>query len=110
MNTLLPIIEILADAKCHADRAEWLLACPIAILRKYDMTIRNRLMHAECAGGLSYLEDLSTVLNATRDPQHGLLSSASHDILFLAGQRLLGWAANVDAYNAAAAGSEPTDL
>lgn len=110
MNELLPIVQMLAEAKTHVERAEWLLSCPIIFLRKYDGTIRNRLEHAGCVGGLSYLHELEVVLTATRDPDTGCLRPNSQDTLFIAGQRLLGWAANVDAYKAAQAGGSPTDL
>lgn len=107
MNELLPIIAELADARTHVARAEWLKACPIAILRKYDGTIRNRLQHAGCTGGLAYLEGVDVVMQATRDPDTGMPAIASQDILFRAGQYLSAWAANRDAYDAAEPDSGP---
>lgn len=106
MNELLPIVAELADARTHVARAEWLLCCPIDILRRYETTICNRLVHAGCNGGLSYLQDLRTVLSRTRCPDTGLFDPAATEIMFLSGQRLLAWAANTDAYNATSA----TDL
>lgn len=116
MNKLLPIIAQLADARTHVARAEWLLTCPIAILRKFDGTIRNRLMHAGCDGGLDYLNALGVALSATRNPDTGMLFGHADEILFLAGQRLLAWSANRDAYDtydgcyADVSGASPTDL
>jgi hypothetical protein len=116
MNELLPIIAQLADAKTHVARAEWLLSCPIAILRKFDGTIRNRLMHAGCDGAFAYLDALGVALSATRNSDTGMLFGHAEEILFLAGQRLLAWAANRDAYDAydgcyaGAADVSPTDF
>lgn len=56
MNPLLPVIEELADTKDDAARARWLLACPLAILITYSMTIRNRLHCAGFVAGINYLE------------------------------------------------------
>lgn len=113
-GTLLPIIAGLAECKTHVERAEWLLACPIHILRKYAFTIRNRLSIASCVGGLSYLEELSTVLHSTRDDGTGMFSRAAEETFFGSGQRLLTWAANRDAYEqydpADYAPSDPTEL
>lgn len=56
MNPLLPIIEELADALDHPTRAQWLLACPLSVLFKYQDTIRNRLQAAFFKDGVDYLE------------------------------------------------------
>ncbi|MCT7662347.1 hypothetical protein [Shinella kummerowiae] len=116
MNELLPIIAQLADAKTHVERAEWLLSCPIAILRKFDGTIRNRLMHAGCDGAFHYLDALGVALSATRNPDTGMLFGHADEILFLAGQRLLAWSAHRDVHDACddcyavASDASPTDL
>lgn len=56
MSDLLPIIEELANAGSHQERARWLLRCPPGYLGKYEMTIRNRLRLAGFLAGVEYLE------------------------------------------------------
>lgn len=97
MNELLPIIAELAEAKSHAARASWLLSCPIVILRRYDMTIRNRLMLAGFSQGLLYLEDLQAVLSRTRNPDSGELVPDATAILFKSGEWLKSEAERLDA-------------
>jgi len=96
-NELLPIIAELADARSHFERARWLLACPIAILRRYDMTIRNRLMLAGFHVGIDYLETIIVGQSATRDPASGLPAAATIEMLSLAGRELVDWAEAQDA-------------
>jgi len=66
MNPLLPIIEQLAEAIDDAARARWLLACPLAILITYSMTIRNRLHCAGFVAGIDYLECELVLARAVR--------------------------------------------
>lgn len=66
MTALLPIIEQLDDARDDQTRAEWLLRCPLQILGKYEMTIRNRLMHAGFHAGIQYVEIELICLRAVR--------------------------------------------
>ncbi|MDW5313747.1 hypothetical protein [Rhizobium sp. PL01] len=87
MSGLLPIIEQLAAAAHHADRANWLLRCPLDILGRYDGTIRNRLMHAGFPAGIGYLDELRTVKCAVRR-EDGQLSLAQTDMLSDAAERL----------------------
>lgn len=56
MNALLPIIEELASARDHGERAYWLLGCPLSILLTYQGTIRNRLQNAFFDEGVAYLD------------------------------------------------------
>lgn len=72
MSLLLPIIEQLADARSDQERADWLLRCPLQILGKYEMTIRNRLHHAGFLAGITYVETELVCLRGTRDG-HGEL-------------------------------------
>lgn len=111
MTELLPIIEELADARAQIQRAEWLLSCPIAILRRYRSTIRNRLMHSGCHAGLDYLDALDAVMSSTRSCQSGLLAPEAADAMFAAGLRLRAWAASADAAaRKPAPGPSDTDL
>lgn len=66
MSNLLPIIEQLDNAKTDAERAAWLLSCPLQILGKYRETIANRLHHAGFQWGLDYLEAEIAGLMAVR--------------------------------------------
>lgn len=81
MTGLLPIIEELANARSHEDRAAWLLSCPFGILRKYDFTIRNRLLNAGFPAGLDYLEVVGLALNSVRDPVTGDFSLKTKELL-----------------------------
>lgn len=96
MSNLLPIIDLLAGARSHRERAEWLLSCPIAILRRYDMTIRNRLMLAGSQGCLVYIEAMRAVMDSTRDAETGLFSPSATEIMRIAGERMLAWADDSD--------------
>jgi len=69
MTNLLPIIEELDTAKTDADRAVWLLSCPLQILGKYRDTIANRLHHAGFQFGIEYLEAEFVGLMAVRGPE-----------------------------------------
>ncbi|WP_085032274.1 hypothetical protein [Ensifer aridi] len=66
MTTLLPIIEELADAPDHATRARWLLAAPLAVIIRDQVTIRRLLSAARFHEGLAYLEAEIAALSATR--------------------------------------------
>lgn len=88
VTELLPIIEALEHAHDHAARAKWLLRCPIDILGRYEMTIRNRLMHAGFPAGLRYLDDIRIMKSAVRR-EDGQLSHAQVDILAVASAQLL---------------------
>lgn len=68
MNQLLPDIEDLANCQTHAERCDWLLRAPLSVLLKYEMTIRNRLMHARFAEGIAYLEAMNAL---SRSPRGG---------------------------------------
>ncbi|MEY9718806.1 hypothetical protein [Sinorhizobium fredii] len=67
MTGLLPIIEQLDDARDNQARADWLLRCPLQILGKYEMTIRNRMLHAGFHAGIRYVEVELICLRAVRD-------------------------------------------
>lgn len=69
MSNLLPIIEQLDRAKTDAERAAWLLSCPMQILGKYRDTIANRLHHAGFQFGIEYLEAELVGLMAVRGPE-----------------------------------------
>lgn len=66
MNALLPIIEELASAHDHAERAEWLLTAPLSVLVTYQFTIRNRLQNGFFAEGVAYLDAELVAARATR--------------------------------------------
>jgi hypothetical protein len=97
MNDLMPIAAQISDARSHVERAGYLLACPIALLRKYDFTIRNRLVIAGDGEGLMYLHRLDTILHQTRDGATGLFSDGALELLMLAGLELQRAAAAADA-------------
>ncbi|WP_313193080.1 hypothetical protein [Shinella zoogloeoides] len=96
MNELLPIIAELADAKSHRERAAWLRSCPIDILRRYDMTIRNRLMHAGFHAGIDYLDRIRTFLQSTRDGETGLFRHGAVQALHASGLLLEDEAERLD--------------
>ncbi|MVA33639.1 hypothetical protein [Agrobacterium vitis] len=50
-------IQLLSDCRTHQHRAQWLLTCPLMVLAKYEMTIRNRLQIAGFHFGVEYLEE-----------------------------------------------------
>jgi hypothetical protein len=64
----LPLIDILADCQTHGERAEWLLACPLAILREHSLSIRIVLQRAGFHPGITYVEAERAALSATRLP------------------------------------------
>lgn len=55
-QALLPIIEELASAASHAERARWLLTAPLSVLVTYAFTINNRLLNAHFPDGVAYLD------------------------------------------------------
>jgi hypothetical protein len=73
MTALLPIIEQLDEAHHDQARADWLLRCPLQILGKYEMTIRNRLMHAGFHAGIQYVEVELICLRAVRGAEGELV-------------------------------------
>lgn len=97
---LLPIIEQLACCRSHSERAAWLLACPLDILRQHDIAIRAELAHTGCVAGLEYLDVVGVVMCATRGPSTGLLTFASAEMLLAAAELLQDWAAKRDGYDA----------
>lgn len=66
MNPLLPIIEELDEAEDDAERAVWLLAAPVSVLLKYEMTIRNRLRSKGFLAGVEYLDCEIAMARAVR--------------------------------------------
>ncbi|MCA1368089.1 hypothetical protein I6F15_11820 [Bradyrhizobium sp. BRP14] len=66
MTTLLPIIEELSEATDHAARARWLLAVPLAVIFRDQVTIRRLLSAGRFHEGLAYLEAEIAALSATR--------------------------------------------
>lgn len=96
MSNLLPIIEQLADAKSHGERARWLLACPVDILGRYDMTIRNRLMHGGFLPGIDYLNDLRVLLSGTRDTVTGVFTERTQASMAAIGGLMLDLAVRMD--------------
>jgi hypothetical protein len=106
MSNLLPIIEQLADARDDSQRVEWLLQCPFGILSRYQMTIRNRLMHAGFIEGIAYLETISVMMASVRSvssgdfrPETKALLAASIENMQAAVRQLAG-----------APAAEPTDF
>lgn len=73
MTALLPIIEQLDDARDDQARADWLLRCPLQILGKYEMTIRNRLQLAGFHAGVQYVEVELICLRAVRGAEGELV-------------------------------------
>lgn len=111
MTELLPIIEQLASASSYAERATWLLRCPLDILGRYETTIRNRLMHVGFAAGISYLDDIRIMKTGVRR-EDGQLSLGQTDILADAANVLIAAAAERDMpiLPAGAPAADPTDL
>jgi hypothetical protein len=66
VSNMLPIVEILADATTNAERAQWLFACPYAVMHREHMTIRRILQGAGLIAGVSYLEAVLSLNNARR--------------------------------------------
>ncbi|MDX0275736.1 hypothetical protein GOC21_17600 [Sinorhizobium meliloti] len=66
MTSLLPIIEELADAPDHAARARWLLAAPLSVLIRDQVTVRRLLASAGFHEGLAYFEAETAALSAVR--------------------------------------------
>ena len=56
MSDMLPIVEIIADAQTHAERAEWLFSCPTKVIDRDHMTIRRILQRAGLIEGVGYLD------------------------------------------------------
>ena len=79
-QVLLPIIEQLADCRTDQERIDWLLACPFAILRKYDFTIRNRMHVAGLAGIDGYLDAVAVAMSATRSAD-GFWRQEQYDLI-----------------------------
>lgn len=68
MTGLLPIIEQLEEAENNAERADWLLRCPIGVLDREHMTVRRLLQAAGLTAGVAYLETMKAYSSATRKP------------------------------------------
>lgn len=68
MSNLLPLVELLADASTHEERAEWLLACPLGVIHREHMAIRRLLQGAGLIAGVAYLESVLSMTNARRLP------------------------------------------
>lgn len=66
MSDILPIIEELADAPDHAARARWLLAVPLSVLIREQVTVSRLLSAAGFHDGLAYLAAEIAALSATR--------------------------------------------
>lgn len=96
MNELLPIIAQLAEARTHVERAEWLLSCPIAYLRQYDSTIRNRLYLAGFHIGIAYLDDMRSHMCATRDPATGAFRQETQEVVAALGSMVIAVAERMD--------------
>lgn len=86
MNELLPIIQQLADARNHQERAAWLRSCPIIEMRRHDSTIRNRLQLAGFHAGVSYVDELFVLMCATRDPMTGEFKPATQEAIRVLGE------------------------
>lgn len=83
----LPIFEDFDGAASFGQMADILIKAPPALLGRYDMTLRNRLMHRGFLGGLGYLEIVRTSLNAVRN-EHGTQSDKTRALLEAAAQML----------------------
>ncbi len=68
MSALLPIVEQLADAIDHAERADWLFACPYGVMNREHMSIRVILQKSGLLAGVAYLEAVLSLTNAKRLP------------------------------------------
>ncbi|NTG74495.1 hypothetical protein G6M02_14305 [Agrobacterium rhizogenes] len=75
MSGLLPIVELLADCKTDAERAQWLLSVPQGVIYRDHVAIRAVLRKAQFALGVECLELEFAAINATRSP-HGELPHA----------------------------------
>ena len=110
MSNLLPIIEQLENCGTHLERAAWLRSCPIDILRRYDSTIRNRLMHASFQTGIDYMDDLRVQMSATRDPATGMFTDKTQRAIAVLGDMLATFAEQDDAARAPTPDHTLTDL
>jgi hypothetical protein len=72
MNGLLPIVELLADCKTDAERAQWLLSVPQGVIYRDHAAIRAVLRKAQFTLGVECLEVEFAAINATRLPDGGL--------------------------------------
>jgi len=68
MSVILPIVELLADCKTDAERAQWLFACPSAVLYREDGSIRAILRKAGLQAGIDYLDVELSAMRAVRGP------------------------------------------
>lgn len=68
MSEFLPIIEQLADAATHGERADWLSRCPLGVIHREQVHIRVILNHRRFPEGVAYLDALLSLTNATRLP------------------------------------------
>jgi hypothetical protein len=66
MTSSLPIIEELVDASDHAARARWLLAVPLSVLIREQVTVNRLLSAAGFHDGLAYFAAEIAALSATR--------------------------------------------
>ena len=66
MTGMLPIVELLADAGTHQERADWLFACPYAVMYREHMTIRRILQGAGLLAGVGYLDAVVSLASAKR--------------------------------------------
>jgi len=68
LSDLLPIVELLADASSHEERAAWLFACPLGVIHREHMAIRRLLQKTGLIAGVAYLESVLSMTNARRLP------------------------------------------
>lgn len=66
MTAMVPIVEQLAEAGTHSERAEWLFACPYAVLHREHMNIRRILQCSGLLAGVAYLEAVLSLTCARR--------------------------------------------
>lgn len=93
MSGLLPIVDELADCQTHAERARWLLACPLDLLYSHGLQIRTTVRNAGFPAGAAYIEAEMIGLKAVRDGRgnhkpkiQDMLQRARDGVLSAAGQ------------------------
>lgn len=69
---MLPLVDILADATTHTERAEWLFACPYWVINREHMNIRRILQQSGLLAGVAYLETVQSLTNSRRLPDGSL--------------------------------------
>ncbi|MBW9113138.1 hypothetical protein JNB88_05685 [Rhizobium cauense] len=87
MTAMLPLVDILADAATHAERADWLFRCPYWVIHREHMNIRRILQLSGLLEGVAYLDAMLSLTSARRLPDGSIPQTivlpvhiAAHDL------------------------------